>query len=137
MNRSDFQILAEIRLREAKALLADKKFDGAYYLCGYAVECALKSCIAKLTKKHDFPDKTLVINSYVHDLVKLIEVCGLESSLTKEINSDPEFGNYWSIVKDWKESSRYERNRQKKACAPYQAITDEKKGVLKWIKQHW
>lgn len=47
MNRSDFQDLAQIRLAEAAALLQAERFDGAYYLAGYAVECALKACIAK------------------------------------------------------------------------------------------
>lgn len=40
MNRSDFQQLPEIRLRESQALLDASCFDGAYYLAGYAVECA-------------------------------------------------------------------------------------------------
>ena len=50
MNRADFQKLAEIRLEEAATLLNAGKFDGAYYLSGYAVECGLKACIAKQTK---------------------------------------------------------------------------------------
>lgn len=56
MNRSDIQILADIRVGEAKALLDLGHWPGAYYLAGYAVECALKACIAKLTKADDFPD---------------------------------------------------------------------------------
>ena len=37
MNRNDFQQLAEIRVKEAKVLLDNQCFDGAYYLLGYAV----------------------------------------------------------------------------------------------------
>ena len=48
MNRSELQQLAEIRLRDAKALLVTGENDaGAYYMAGYAVECALKAVIAK------------------------------------------------------------------------------------------
>lgn len=47
MNRSDFQKLTELRLTEANALLGAKCYEGAYYLTGYAVECALKACIAQ------------------------------------------------------------------------------------------
>jgi HEPN domain-containing protein len=47
MNRSDFHRLTEIRIKEAKVLLDRKCYEGAYYLAGYAVECALKACIAK------------------------------------------------------------------------------------------
>ncbi len=55
MNRMEFQGLAEIRIREAEILLAAGAWDGAYYLAGYAVECALKACIAKKTVEHSFP----------------------------------------------------------------------------------
>jgi HEPN domain-containing protein len=53
MNRNYFRQLAELRLKEAKALLAAELPDGTYYLAGYAVECALKACIAKMTQQHD------------------------------------------------------------------------------------
>jgi len=49
MNRNDFQQLADVRIDEAVVLLDQGKYDGAYYLAGYAVECSLKACIAKLT----------------------------------------------------------------------------------------
>ena len=42
LNAEDFRKLAEIRLSEAQALLDNRKFDGAFYLAGYAVECGLK-----------------------------------------------------------------------------------------------
>jgi hypothetical protein len=32
MNRRDFQKLAEVRLKDAKALLRARQFDGAYYI---------------------------------------------------------------------------------------------------------
>ena len=64
MNRKDLQRLTRLRLAEARVLLAAAKYDGAYYLAGYAVECALKACIAKQIKRFDFPDKKLVIDSH-------------------------------------------------------------------------
>jgi hypothetical protein len=42
VTRADFQKLADMRIKEAGILLAAGEFDGAYYLAGYAVECALK-----------------------------------------------------------------------------------------------
>jgi hypothetical protein len=47
--------------------------DGAYYLAGYAVECALKACIAKETKRYEFPDKKRVDSSYSHNLDLLVK----------------------------------------------------------------
>ena len=77
MNRLDFQRLSKIRLREAKALLDRRGYDGAYYLGGYAVECALKACIARKTKRYEFPDKKVMERIYSHKLTELLEVAGL------------------------------------------------------------
>jgi hypothetical protein len=41
-SRSDFEKLMDLRLKEAKLLLDQKDWDGAYYLAGYVVEFALK-----------------------------------------------------------------------------------------------
>jgi HEPN domain-containing protein len=76
-SRNDFQRLAELRLIEARFLLDAGFSDGAYYLAGYAVECALKACIAKGTHQYDFPDKKLVEKSYTHDVEKLLDAAGM------------------------------------------------------------
>jgi len=58
MNRADWQKLASERVKDAKALLKTKRWAGAYYLAGYAVECGLKSCIiAYLMKRDEFPER--------------------------------------------------------------------------------
>src|SRR5712692_7302814 len=64
MNRNDLRRLARIRLKEARVLLKAACYDGAYYLCGYAVECGLKACIAKATRRSEFPDLEKVKASY-------------------------------------------------------------------------
>ena len=74
MNRNHFQQLADVRIDEAAVLLVRGKSDGAYYLAGYAVECGLKACIAKLTNQHDFPPKPRSIHDYYsHDIEKLVK----------------------------------------------------------------
>jgi HEPN domain-containing protein len=55
MNRADFQQLAELRLQDAEALLQAGRYEAAYYLAGYAIECALKACIAKRTEAESSP----------------------------------------------------------------------------------
>ena len=45
-DQSTFRQLAEQRLAEAELLLANGFWSGAYYLAGYALECALKAKIA-------------------------------------------------------------------------------------------
>lgn len=137
MDRYDFQNLARIRTREARALIKQKHYNGAYYLLGYSIECGLKACIAKKTKKYEFPDKKAVIKSYTHKLQELIEAAGLSSKLALEIQNDKVFGVNWATIKDWSEESRYEVHDDKKTKDMYLAVSDRKHGVLKWIRQYW
>ena len=137
MNRNDLKELARIRLREAGVLLRNDQCEGAYYLCGYVVECGIKACIAKQTKRYDFPDKKTVNASYSHCLKDLVKVAGLDLALDQEMKRDPDFAVNWAVVKDWSEESRYEKHTKKEAQALYSAITNKEHGVLRWIKQHW
>src|SRR5437764_1406773 len=98
MNRADLQRLARIRLRDAKVLFENKRYEGAYYLLSYAVECAFKACIAKQTKRYDFPDRKFVYDIYTHDLNKLLSVSGLEPEHRKESKRNPNFELNWTIV---------------------------------------
>ena len=94
MNGKDLQALSQARLVEAKALLAADLPGGAYYLAGYSVECALKACIAKQTRRYDFPEKRWAEKAYTHDLAKLVTHANLESSRSAEASNDPAFRNY-------------------------------------------
>jgi hypothetical protein len=117
--------------------LKAERFEGAYYLCGYAVECALKACIAKQTRRYDFPDKDTVRDSYTHNLVKLVRLGNLESELNKRINLDMAFEANWGVVKDWSEDCRYEHPTESQARDLFKAIANPSHGVLGWIRQHW
>jgi len=64
LDRKDLQELSRVRLKEATALMQAGFFDGAYYLAGYAVECAIKACIAKGTRRYEFPDKRKVLQLF-------------------------------------------------------------------------
>ncbi len=138
MNRAEFQALANVRLAEAKALLDQKMFDGAYYLTGYAVECGLKACIAKLTMRDDFPrDRKFVEKCYSHDFMNLLKASELLNEHELQTQNDPAFSANWAIVKSWTESSRYDRKGQTEAQGLYDAITQTTHGVMPWIEQHW
>lgn len=137
LNRRILQELARIRLKEARVLLKSGHYDGAYYLCGYVVECSLKACIARHTKKYDFPDKRAVTESYTHDLEKLVQIAELSPVLEQEMKRDPDFADNWGIVKDWNEASRYEKHPRRETEDMYSAIVDRQHGVLRWIRQYW
>ena len=94
MNRKDFQMIATKRHQEAKALLKTRNYSGAYYLCGYIVECALKACIAKQTRRYDFPDKKTAVDSYTHNMLQLVRLAYLEKDLDAQKKSDQVFEGY-------------------------------------------
>lgn len=112
-------------------------YDGAYYLAGYAVECALKACIAKDTRRHQFPDKKRVDSSHSHDFAQLIRVAGLEDEHRERLSSDADFDANWEIVKRWSEQSRYRWNGGESAQALVSAVSNRRHGVISWIKLHW
>ena len=127
MNRADFKRLSIVRLREARSLLRAGHYDGAYYLAGYVVECAIKACIARDTKRYDFPDKNRANASWNHNLAALALTARLD--VQQEIKSDPQFGSNWATVKDWTEESRYRKNDSAQAREIIAAITDRRWGV--------
>ena len=98
MNRSDLIDIAIIRLKEADTLLKNGNYDGAYYLSGYVVECGLKACVAKQTKKYDFPRKKKEIERiYSHDLTKLLAVAGLNDTNKDDRKTNPRLEVNWSV----------------------------------------
>ena len=134
MDRKDFQELSRVRLKEATALLRLGLFDGAYYLAGYSVECALKACIAKGTQRFEFPDRKRAESSYSHSLRDLIRVAGLEEARLERAGKDPDFRTNWDVAQSWSEQSRYQRHRQESAQTLLGAVGDRRHGVISWIK---
>ena len=139
MNRSDFQGLANLRVKEARVLLDNECFEGAYYLAGYAVECALKACIAKQTQAFDFPpDRNTVNRIYSHNLQVLLREANLDSEQEDKARTDPTFARYWKLLTEWSEEARYHTYiSREKAEDIYASVTDEEHGVLTWLNRLW
>ena len=135
MNRTLLQQLAEERLRDAEALINAGQWSGAYYLVGYAVECGLKACIAKLTNLHDFPDKDFVARSYTQNIETLVDVAGLKSH--RDADPSKARAKNWNTFKDWSERTRYQQWTESQARKLFAAVSDPTHGVLPWIKGHW
>jgi HEPN domain-containing protein len=134
--RKDFKVLAQLRAEEAGVLLAAGKQEGAYYLAGYAVECALKACIAKKTRTSQFPpDRAYIERIYSHRLDDLMKLAGIEEHLDKYAKVNRAFAANWNTVKDWTEQSRYKTSGLN-GKDMYNAVAG-KHGVLRWIKLRW
>jgi HEPN domain-containing protein len=138
MNRLELRQLAEDRIADAAILLAAGRWSGAYYVAGYAVECGLKACIARLTNQDDFPrERKFVEECYTHQLERLLRAAGLETALEAATLASPALLGNWGYVKDWKETSRYEQKTQTEAQTLYDAIATNPDGVLPWIRTRW
>ena len=142
MDRKKLQDIAKTRLDDAKALLGRKRWSGAYYLCGYAVECALKSCLLRHLGESGsvFGDQLYLkklAECWTHDLVKLVSLAGLDADFGAARGSNPILAAYWGVTKDWKETSRYEEWTEIDAKALYEAVCDKPDGVFQWIRTRW
>ena len=60
LTKADLEALATTRLEDAQILLQAQRASSAYYLAGYAIELALKACIAKSFLPNVIPDKAFV-----------------------------------------------------------------------------
>ncbi|MFO0796974.1 MAG: hypothetical protein U0804_05815 [Gemmataceae bacterium] len=139
LTRTDFQQLADARAAEAEALIMARLWDGAYYLAGYAVECALKACVAKLTQAEEFPDKERAFKAFSHKVEDLLELAKLKKERDDAIAADPTrtCKRYWDAVREWNEAARYARWNEAQARDLWVAITDPTHGVLPWVKSRW
>lgn len=136
MTRADFQKLAEQRIGDADALLNAGRFSGAYYYSGFAVECALKACVAKNTRQFDFPlhpDDARKIWS--HDLNRLLDFSGLSANLSSQSGS---LISNWNSVKRWENEIRYDSGiSETEAKQMYLRVTNATDGVLPWLRTLW
>jgi HEPN domain-containing protein len=124
-----------MREREARYLLSGRFYHGAYYLLGYAVECALKACVTRQIRQDSFPDKKFVNALYTHDLNELLGLAILprdrpQRGTALEVN--------WTTTTGWSEKARYYPTiTEVEAQELFEAVTDPNDGVLPWLRTHW
>ena len=102
------------------------------------MECALKACIAKLTRAEEFPDKKSDVNTlFSHKIKELANRAGLQSLLAAKEKADPIFRANWAIVIEWDIEYRYKVVPKKEVKKLYNAVADDTNGVMQWLEQHW
>ncbi len=137
LDKNKTQELSQARIDEAKILLKEKYFSGAYYMAGYSVELALKAVICKVFKHETIPDKKFVQSIYIHKLTELMNLSGLKIKFESEMKSNQHLETHWSIVTKWNEECRYEFKTEQDAISIIEAIENQNNGILSWIKRHW
>src|SRR5258708_3391933 len=98
--------LCKDRVKDAEALIKERRYDGAYYLCGYAIELGLKKRICKTLRwKNGYPNSEKEFSNLksfkVHDLEVLLKLSGIESKIMVNFMCE------WSIVNAWEPEIRY------------------------------
>lgn len=104
--REDIKKIARARLEEAEVLVASHRYEGAIYLCGYAVELGLKARICKTLNWPGYPSSNSEFDKYrsfrTHNLDVLLHLTGVEDRVKTELLTE------WSAVMEWDPESRYD-----------------------------
>lgn len=102
----DLRTIARARMHDARVLLQSKRFDGAFYLCGYSVELALKARICQTLKWSGFPETANEFRNLqslkTHNLEVLLRLSGVEGRVKSKYLAE------WSVVLDWNPEKRYQ-----------------------------
>lgn len=105
IEHSDLLKIAKERLKDAEALFAAGRYDGAIYLGGYVVELALKRRICVTLKWKGFPQTRSEFQPYLsfktHDLDVLLSLSGAEDKIKGQFLTE------WSAVATWDPEARY------------------------------
>jgi HEPN domain-containing protein len=103
--RTDLRNIARARLRDSEALFDRGRYDGAIYLCGYAIEVALKARICRTLNWPGFPSTRAEFSDYqsfrTHSLDVLLTLTGIEPRVKLR------YPREWSVVATWDPEMRY------------------------------
>jgi HEPN domain len=107
ITRSDLIKIARARLRDAEVLYRSRRYDGAIYLCGYAVEIALKVRICRTLSWPGYPSTGGEFQNYqsfrTHNLHVLLRLSGVEERIKTTLMTE------WSAVAAWDPEARYQQ----------------------------
>lgn len=103
--RLELRRLAFARLKDARALYAAGRYDAALYLCGYAVELALKARICRTLRWAGYPDSRTEFANFgsfkIHNLQTLLELSG-EAQRIRAMHAA-----HWAALRAWNPARRY------------------------------
>lgn len=106
LKKLDIQSIVHARLKDAEVLFEAQRYDGAVYLCGYAVELGLKYKICKTLNWDGYPLTRNEFEGYstfkTHKLDVLLHLSGAEENIKSKFLAE------WSAVSEWKPENRYQ-----------------------------
>ena len=97
--------IGEAKLEDARVLLENDRIDGAAYLCGYAIELALKAQICRTLGWEGYPQTAKDFENYqsfrTHKLDVLLHLSGQERRIKTGQMLE------WSAIAEWNPDVRY------------------------------
>ena len=105
LTRNELSKISRARLKDSEILFNSRRYDGAVYLCGYAIEIALKARICKTLRWHGYPLSRGEFQNFLsfktHNLDVLLSLSGIERKIKTEYLTE------WSAVTAWDPEARY------------------------------
>ena len=99
--------ISKARIRDAKILLRNKSYEGSLYVCGYAIELALKAVICSYLHLSGIPHTSEEFSNIAkiktHNLEELLKL--VPSHVSTKIKST--YLADWSVVLLWNPEMRY------------------------------
>lgn len=106
LTADDLDALAAARLADAASLYLADRYEGARYVCGYAIELKLKARICRAHGWDTYPPvPELSATLKTHNLTVLL----LLSTLRAKILTD--YKAFWGVVASWNPEVRYDTDR--------------------------
>jgi HEPN domain-containing protein len=105
LSRQELKKIAGARLKDSEVLLKFGRYDGAIYLCGYAIEISLKQRICRTLGWKGYPSTKGEFQSFqsfkTHSLDVLLSLSGIEEKIKTNYLAE------WSILATWDPEARY------------------------------
>jgi hypothetical protein len=107
LSRAELRKIARTRIAEARKLFDARRYDGAVYICGYGVECALKARTLTTLRWPGFPETKKEFEQFqsfrTHNLETLLSLSGRKPKVSTT------YAVEWSGVAKWDPELRYTR----------------------------
>jgi len=105
LNIKELKKLSKERIKDSELLFSNRRYDSSAYICGYAVELALKYRICKCIKWSTFPETNSEFERLkflkTHDYETLLSMTGKIEKIKTSMMTE------WSVVMKWDSENRY------------------------------
>ncbi len=148
-NRDSFKQVARARIRTLNILMKEEDWEGAAYIMGHVLECALKALICRTLRLESYPtekDQPKIAALFLnHEFQALLKISGMENVFSdrgpKAIwqnwsDFTIEFPGNWTLM-------RYEPNKAPrnwddlKVKGLYTNLMGKPNGIVTQIKRRW